>query len=80
MWSPKKIKAVPSRKAELSANQSNDVYSQVDYQSRPKRLRRETVAILELRKESKRGINLTLDEVAPHGEEPVENLINHKVF
>ena len=43
-------------------------------------LRRETMVMMELGKELRGGIYLTIDEVAPHGEEPVEFLVNDEVF
>ena len=79
-WSRRKIKAIPSRKPEVSAGHWNDVYSPADDQSKLTWPRRETVVMLELAKESKRGIYLTMEEVAPPGEEPVEIVIKDKVF
>ena len=67
VWSRKKIKAIPSRKPEVSAVHWNDVHSPADDQFRLRWLRRETVAMLEVGKESRVGIYLTIDEMAPHG-------------
>ena len=71
MWSRKKIKAIPSRKPEVSAGHWNGVYAPADDKSRLKWPRRETVVMMEVSIESK---------VAPHGEEPVKILINYQVY
>ena len=48
VWSKKLIKAIPSRKPEVSAGHWNDVYTPADDKSRPKWPRRETVVMLEV--------------------------------
>ena len=53
VWSRKLIKAIPSRKPEVSAGHWNDVYTPADDNSRLKWPRRETVVILEVAKESR---------------------------
>ena len=80
IWSRKKIKALPSRKPELSAGHWNDVYAPADDKSRLKWPRRETVVMMEVSRESRGGIYLTIDEMAPHGEELVEIVINDQCF
>ena len=42
--------------------------------------RRETVMMIEVSRESRGCIHMTVDEVAPYGEEPVEIVINDRVF
>ena len=79
LWS-RKIKAIPSRKSEVSAGHWNDVYTPADDKSRLKCPRRETVVMMEVSKETRGGIYLTIEEVAPHGEEPVEIVMNDQVF
>ena len=36
--------------------------------------------MMEMSKETRGGIYLTIEEVAPHGEEPVEIVMNDRVF
>ena len=71
VWSRNMIKAIPSRKPELSP---------ADDKSRLKWPRRETVVMLEVARESRGGIYLTIEEVAQHGAEPVEIVISDQVF
>ena len=80
LWSRKKTKVIPSRKPEVSAGHWNDVYIPADDKSRLKWPRRETVVIIEVSKETKGGTLLTIEEVTPHGEEPVEIVMNDQVF
>ena len=54
--SPKKIKAIPSRKPEVSAGYWNDVCSPADDNSKLKWPRREMVVIGEVARESMGGI------------------------
>ena len=56
------------------------MYTPANDKSRLKWPRRETVVMLEVARESRGGIYLTLEEVAPHGEEPVEVVLNDQVF
>ena len=79
-WSRKKIKAIPSRKPEYSEGHWNDVYTPADDMSRLKWLRRETMVMMEVSKETRGGIYPTIEEVKPHGEEPVEIVMNDQVF
>ena len=80
IWSRKKIKAIPFIKPEISAGHGNDVYAPADEKSTLKWPRRETVVMVEVSRESRGGIYLTKDEVAPYGEEPVKVVINNQVF
>ena len=64
----------------MSAGHWNDVYSSADDKSRLRWPRRETVVMLEVANESREGIYLTIEEVAPDVEEPVEIVIFDKVF
>ena len=79
IWSCKKSKAMPSRKPEVSVGHWKYVYTPADNTSRLKWPRKETVMI-EVGKESRGGIYLTIEEVAPHGEKPVKILINDQVI
>ena len=56
IWSRKKIKAISSRKPEVSAGHWNDVYSPADDKSRLKWPRRETVVMMEVSREFRGGI------------------------
>ena len=76
LWRRKKIRVIPSRKPEVSAGHWNDVYTPAD----DKRPRRETAVMMEVSKETRGGIYLTIEEVAPHGEEFVEIVMNDQVF
>ena len=80
IWSRKKIRAIPSSTPEVSAGFWNDVYAPADDKSRLKWLRWETVVMMEVSGESRGGIYLTVDELAPYGEGPVEIVICDQVF
>ena len=80
IWSRKKIKAIPSKKPEVSADHWKDVYTPVDDKSRLKCPRRETVVMMEVSEESRGGIYMTVDEVAPYSEGQVEIVINDQVL
>ena len=56
------------------------MYSPADDKSRLEWPRQESVVMLEVARESRGGIYLTIEEVAPHGEEPVEIVIIDEVF
>ena len=71
---------IPSRNTEVSAGQCNDVYTPADDKSRLKWPRRGTVVMIEVSKETRGGIFLTIEEMAPHGEEPMEIVINDQLF
>ena len=58
----------------MSAGHWNDVYSPADDKSGLKWHRRETVVMLAVAKESREGIYLKIEEVAPLDEEPVETV------
>ena len=78
--SRKKIKAPPSRRPEVSADVWNDVYAPVDDLSRLKWSGEVKVAILEVTKERRGGTYVTVDDLAPHGEESVEFLVDDVLF
>ena len=79
-WSRKKIKAPPSRRPEVSADVWNDVCAPADDLSRFKWSGEVKVVILEVAKECRGGTCITLDDLAPHGEESVEILVNDELF
>ena len=64
-WSRKKIKALPSRRPEVSAETWNEVYSPTDDLSRLK---------------WSGGSYITIEDLAPHGEELVEFLVDDELF
>ena len=79
-WSRKKIKAPPSRRSEVLAEVWNDVYAPADDLSRLKKSGEVKVVILEVAKECRGGTYITLDDLAPHGEESVELLVDEELF
>ena len=79
-WSRKKIKASPSRKPEVSTEVWNDVYTPVDDLSRLKWSGEAKVVILEVAKECRGSTYITVDDLAPHGDESVEFLGNDELF
>ena len=79
-WSRKKIKATPSRRPEVSAEVWNDVYAPADDLSRLKWSGEMKVVILEVAKESRGGTYITVDDLAPHGEESIEFLVDEELF
>ena len=79
-WSRKKIKASPSRKPEVSTEVWSDVYTPADDLSRLKWSGEVKVVILEVAKECRGGTYITVDDLAPHGEESVEILVNDELF
>ena len=79
-WSRKKIKALPSRRPEVSAEVGNDVYAPADDLSRLKWSGEVKVVILEVAKECRGGTYITVDDLAPHGEEAVEFLLDEEFF
>ena len=79
-WSRKKIKASPSGKPEVSTVVWNDVYTPADDLSRLKWSGEVKVVILEVAKECRGGMYITVDDLAPHGEESVEFLVNDELF
>ena len=78
--SRKKIKALPSRRPEVSAEMWNEVYTPTDDLSRLKWSGEVTVVMLEVAKESRGGSYITIEDLAPHGEESVEFLVNDELF
>ena len=64
-WSRKKIKALPSRRPEVSAETWNEVYFPTDDLSRLK---------------WSGGSYITIEDLAPHGEELVEFLVDDELF
>ena len=79
-WSRKKIKALPSRRPEVSAEMWNEVYAPTDDLSRLKWSGEVKVVMLEVAKESRGGSYITIEDLAPHGEESVEFLVNDEFF
>ena len=79
-WSRKKIEALPSRRPEVSAEMWNEVYTPTDDLSRLKWSGEVTVVMLEVAKESRGGSYITIEDLAPHGEESVEFLVNDELF
>ena len=79
-WSRKKIKALPSRRPEVSAETWNEVYSPTDDLSRLKWSGEVKVVMMEVAKESRGGSYITIEDLAPHGEESVEFLVNDELF
>ena len=79
-WSRKKIKALPSRRPEVSAEMWNEVYTPADDLSRLKWSGEVKVVMLEVAKESRGGSYITIEDLAPHGEESVEFLLNDELF
>ena len=80
VWSRKKIKASPSRKPEISTGVWNGVHAPADDLSRLKWSGEVKVVILEFAKECRGGTYITVDDLAPHGEESVEFLVNDELF
>ena len=78
-WSRKKIKALPSRRPEVSAETWNEVYSPTDDLSRLK-WSGEVKVMLEVARESRGGSYITIEDLAPQGEEFVEFLVNDELF
>ena len=79
-WSRKKIKALPSRRPEDSAEMWNEVYTPTDDLSRLKCSGEVKVVMLKVAKESRGGSYITIEDLAPHGEESVEFLVNDELF
>ena len=79
-WSRKKIKALPSRRPEVSAEMWNEVYSHTDDLLRLKWSGEVKVVMMEVAKESRGGSYITIEDLAPHGEESVEFLVNDELF
>ena len=79
-WSGKRIKAPPSRRSGVSADVWNDVYTPADDWSRLKRPGEVKVILLEVAKECGGGTYITIDELAPYGDESVEFLINEELL
>ena len=79
-WSRKKIKAPPSRRPEVSADKWNEVYAPTDDLSRLRWSGEVKVVMLEVAKECRGGSYITIEDLAPHGEESVEFLVNDELF
>ena len=79
-WSRKKIKAPPSRRPEVSAEMWNEVYAPTNDLSRLKWSGEVKVVMLEVAKECRGGSYITIEDLAPHGEESVEFLVNDELF
>ena len=74
-WSRKKIKVPPSRRPDVPADVWNDVYTPADDLSRLKWSGEEKVVKLEVLKECRRGTYITINDLAPCGDESVEFLL-----
>ena len=79
-WSRKKIKAPPSRKPDVSADVWSNVYTPADDWSRLRWPREMKVLLLEVPKELRGGTYMTVDELAPYGDQSVEFLVNERFF
>ena len=79
-WSRKKIKAPPSRKPGVSADVWKNVYTPADDLSRLEWSGEVKVVLLEGARECRGGIYMTVDELAPPGDESVEFLVNDELF
>ena len=79
-WSRKNIKALPSRRPEFSAEMWNEIYTPTDDLSRLKWSREVKLVMLEVARESRGGSYITIEDLAPHGEESVEILVNDELF
>ena len=79
-WSRKKIKAPPSRRPEVSAEMWNEVFAPTDSLSRLRWSGVVKVVKLEVAKECRGGSYITIEDLAPHGEESVEFLVNDELF
>ena len=75
-WSRKKIKAPLSRRTEVPADVWNDVYTPTDDLSRLKWSGEVKIVIVEVAKECREGTYITVDDMAPDGEESVEFLVD----
>ena len=78
--SRKKMKAPPSRRPEVPVDVWNDVYTPADDFSRLMWPGEVKVVILEVVKECRGGTYITIDDLAPGGDESVEFLVNDELF
>ena len=78
-WSRKKIKAPSSRRPEVPVDVWNDVYTPAEDLSQLK-WSEVKVVILQVAKECRGGMYITIDDLAPCGEELVEFLVNDELF
>ena len=79
-WSRKKIKAPPSRKPGVSADVWNNVYTPADDWSRLKWPGERKEILLEVARECRGSIYLTVVELVPHGDDSVEFLVNDELL
>ena len=79
-WRRKKIKAPPSRMPGVSVDVWNDVYTPADDWSRLKWPGEMKLKLLEVARECRGGMYVTIDELAPYGDESVEFLVNDELF
>ena len=79
-WSRMKIKTSISRRSRVSLDVWNDVYSPADDWSRLKWPGEVKVILLEVAKECRGGTYMTIDYLAPYGDESVEFLVNDDLF
>ena len=79
-WSGKKIKSPHSRRPGVSADAWNDVYIPADDWSQLKWPEEVKVILLEVARECRGGIYMTVDELASHSDDSVEFLENDELF
>ena len=79
-WNRKKIKPPRSRKPDVSSDVWSKVYTRADDLSRLKWPGEMKVVLLEVPKKLGGGTDITIDELAPHGDESVEFLVNNELF
>ena len=79
-WNRKKIKPPRSRKPDVSSDVWSKVYTRADDLSRLKWPGEMKVVLLEVPKKLGGGTDTTIDELAPHGDESVEFLVNNELF
>ena len=79
-WIRKKIRAPSSRKPGVSADVLNIVYTSADNWSRLKWPGEVKVILLEVARECRIGVYMTVDELAPHSDASVEFLVNDELL
>ena len=79
-WSRKKIKAPPSGMPGVSVDVWNDMCTPANDWSRLKWPGEMKVILLEVAKECRGGMYMTIEELAPYGDESVEFLVNDELF
>ena len=79
-WSRKKIKSPPSRISGVSADVWNKVCTTADDWSRRKGPGEVKLILLDVSRECRGGIYMTVDELTPHVQESVEFLVNDELI